>query len=326
MKYKKDGVVYEESALREKLLDLGYNDYDFEDKVEELGYTPASETVNTIKEEVKHRGVLLENALDKMAIQSREQAAKNAKGMPSPISSLIIDSVEIPLALQSKAGLKDIPSKLPSGKYNPEFGKISDSVNKQARDTLIKKYFGPQFYSFFMKYSGEEGAKRLSKDYPGLSLMDNILPWWGTLSGISPVDNKILFAMGKGDKFLIDISNKTIHTLVTGETGRNSKAELFAKNIGEFLAKFSYKAEQAKEKNDLSKLPAYYKNKKSFFVDGLRFDSVSVKNLSASGFRSMRDEIGIPEGIEAFVVGYNEDEQTYLIVDEKGETYTEIVD
>jgi Fe2+ transport system protein B len=66
MKYLKEGIVYEESILREKLLEMGYNDYDFEEKAEELGYRPISEMAvqQAINEEVKHQKVLLEDALN----------------------------------------------------------------------------------------------------------------------------------------------------------------------------------------------------------------------------------------------------------------------
>ncbi len=62
MRYQKDGIVYDEPQLREKLLDMGYNDFDFEEKTEELGYMPAGELEASsvlVKEEV-----LLEDALN----------------------------------------------------------------------------------------------------------------------------------------------------------------------------------------------------------------------------------------------------------------------
>jgi hypothetical protein len=59
MRYQKDGIVYDEPQLREKLLDMGYNDFDFEEKVEELGYKPVGEmTAQTmpVNEEVLNEG------------------------------------------------------------------------------------------------------------------------------------------------------------------------------------------------------------------------------------------------------------------------------
>jgi hypothetical protein len=59
MRYQKDGIVYDEPQLREKLLDMGYNDFDFEEKAEELGYMPVGEmTAQTmpVNEEVLNEG------------------------------------------------------------------------------------------------------------------------------------------------------------------------------------------------------------------------------------------------------------------------------
>jgi hypothetical protein len=65
MKYQKDGIVYNESKLRENLLEMGYNDYDFEEKVEELGYKFISELkFQSIKEEVNQQNLLLEEAIN----------------------------------------------------------------------------------------------------------------------------------------------------------------------------------------------------------------------------------------------------------------------